>query len=232
MNKKISIITPTYDEAKNIKKLASRINKSLSNKNYELIIIDDNSPDGTGEIAEELSKKYPVRVIHRKRRLGLSSAVIEGFKAAEGYLICVIDADLSHPPEIIPKLTERLKTQTADIVIASRLIEGGGTENWPKKRKITSFIATALARPLTNVNDLMSGFFLIKKEVIKNVKLIPRGYKILLEILVKGRYKKIVEYPFIFKDRTAGSSKLNFKTNLEYLRQLVHLYLCKIYKNG
>ena len=200
----------------------------MGNTNYEIIVSDDNSPDGTAKIAEELSKEYNVKVLIRKSNKGLSPAVCDGFKIAKGDIIGVIDADLSHPPEIIPNMIRYMQDTTSDIVVASRLIHGGGIEKWPIKRKITSYIATTLARPLTKVKDPMSGFFFLNKKVIDGVKLETKGYKILLEILVKGKYKKAVEYPFIFKDRAVGESKLNIKTNIQYIKQLFDLYIFSI----
>jgi len=224
----LSIITPTYYEAKNISNLIVRINNSLMGYEYELIIVDDASLDGTSGIARELSKNYPLKVILREKRLGLASAVVDGFKIACGDLLCVIDSDLSHPPEIIPEFIKELETQNADIVVASRAIKDGGTENWPANRRLISYLATLLAKPLTTIKDPMSGFFILKREVIDDIKLVPKGYKILLEILVKGKYNKVVEYPFIFKNRTTGSSKLNFKIYLESLIHLINLYFYKI----
>lgn len=224
MGKLLSVITPTYNEAGNMENLVVRIDRALPGINYELIVVDDNSPDGTGRIAEALSAKYPVRVLNRTGKSGLASAVIDGFKIARGELLCVIDADLSHPPEIIPEMVKFLTLENADIVVASRAAQGGGTENWPVIRKLMSSFAAALARPLTPVKDNTSGFFLLKKEVISDAPLIPRGYKILLEILVKGNFSKVVEFPFIFKDRTAGKTKLNLKIQAEYLMQLFGLY--------
>lgn len=226
----ISIITPTYNESKNIERLVSEIHKSMKGLNYELIVADDNSPDGTAEKVRSLSKKYPVKVIVRHANKGLAPAVVDGFKVARGNIIAVIDADLSHPPETLPKLIKAMEKSNADIVVASRLVSGGGTEDWPKSRKITSYLAIGLAKPVTKIKDPMSGFFLLKKEVIHKAPLKARGYKILLEILVKGKYKKAIEVPFIFKDRSAGQSKLTMKTNLEYLMQLLDLYIYKLKK--
>lgn len=226
----ISIITPTYNESKNIERLVSEIHKSMKGLNYELIVADDNSPDGTAEKVRSLSKKYPVKVIVRHANKGLAPAVVDGFKVARGNIIAVIDADLSHPPETLPKLIKAMEKSNADIVVASRLVSGGGTEDWPRSRKITSYLATGLAKPVTKIKDPMSGFFLLKKEVIHKAPLKARGYKILLEILVKGKYKKAIEVPFIFKDRSAGQSKLTMKTNLEYLMQLLDLYIYKLKK--
>ena len=219
----ISIIIPTYNESKNIEELVVRIKKCLFDR-YELIIVDDGSPDGTGRIAEELAANHPIKVVHRAKKLGLASAVLEGFKVACGELLCVMDSDLSHPPEIIPLLLKTLKEENADIAIGSRFTKGGAIENWPKKRLIATNIAIKSVRPLTSIKDPMAGFFLLKKEVIQNVKLIPRGFKILLEILVKGRYKKAVEYPIVFKDRIYGDSKLSSKVYLEFAAQLWDLY--------
>ena len=223
----LSIITPTYNEAKNIRNLVLQVHTHLKEINYEFIVIDDNSPDGTGKIADALSGKYPLKVLHRRKRSGLASAVIEGFNISQGSLLCVMDADLSHPPEIIPKLIECMKEHSADIAVASRYIKDGGTENFSRARKVLSSLCILLTRPLTNVKDSMSGFFLLKKEVIDHVTLVPRGYKILLEILVKGKYKKIIEVPFTFKNRSAGSSKVTTRVCLEFLWQLMHLYTTK-----
>ena len=204
----LSIIIPTYNESKNIKELVDRIKQSLSD-DYEIIIVDDGSPDGTSEIAAKLGGEHPIKVINRGKKLGLASAVLEGFKLASGDLLGVMDADLSHPPEILPLLLKDMQEQAADIVIGSRFIEGGRIENWPKKRLIATSVAILSVRPLTPIKDPMSGFFILKKEVIDQVALIPRGFKILLEILVKGRYKKAVEHPIVFKDRVFGDSKIS-----------------------
>ncbi len=224
----ISIITPTYNEAKNLPELAERIDNALKKYAYEFIVVDDNSPDGTGEIAEKLSNKYPIRVIHREGKLGLASAVTDGFAISKGEILGVIDADLSHPPEKIPGLLKVMEEENADFVIASRLIRDGRVEDWPFHRKLVSWTARMLARPLTPVRDIMSGFFIIKKEVIEGVALKPRGYKICLEILVKGSYGKVKEIPFVFMNRVVGESKLNIKTNVDYLIQLVDLYRYKL----
>lgn len=223
----ISIIIPTYNEAKNITELASRIKACLFEP-YELIVVDDASPDGTGEIAEKLGGQHPVKVIHRDKKLGLASAVLDGFKIASGELLCVIDSDLSHPPEIIPWLIKDLERTSADIIIASRFIKGSGIENWPKIRLLGTHLAILMVRPLTPVKDPMSGFFILKTKVLHHTRLIPRGFKILLEILVKGKYKKAVEFPFVFIDRIYGSSKCNFRTYLDFTAQLFDLYLYKL----
>lgn len=222
----ISLVIPTYNEAKNVELLAKRI--MLSYPKTKIIFVDDNSPDGTAEIIESrLKKKYGCQLIKRSGKLGLSSAVIEGFSAAKTDIFGVIDADLSHPPEEIPKLVNAI-IEGADIVVGSRYVKGGGVEVWPWHRRIISFGATSLARPLTRVKDPMSGFFLIKKNVIAGKKLNAKGYKILLEILVKGVYRKAVEVPYVFRNREFGQSKLGTKEYYHYLNDLRKYYKHKL----
>lgn len=225
---KLSIIVPTLNEKKNIEKLVHRVNKAISNNfKYEVVIVDDNSQDGTYNKIKQLCPKYPITPILRKKEKGLASAMIEGFKNSTGNILCVMDADLSHPPEKIPEMIKCIKDNDYDIVVASRNILGGRIKNWPLQRKLISKIGILLAKPLTDVKDCVSGFFMIKKSVIDGVKLRPKGYKILLEILVKGKYEKIREIPYTFQDRVHGKSKLKTKIILEYLNQIIRLYFYK-----
>lgn len=223
----ISIITPTFNEAKNIGELARRVHSALR-KDYELIVVDDNSPDRTWEVAKELDKKYHVRVIRRLQGRGLSSAVIEGFGAAKGDIMGVIDADLSHPPELIPKLVSKIKEGKTDFVVASRMVKGGGDEGNHGFKKVISVAAGLLSRPLTEVSDPMSGYFFFKGKCLENARLNPVGYKICLELLVKCRHNKVIEIPYIFMNRSAGESKLSMRENINYLRHLWRLYLFKL----
>ena len=225
----ISIIIPAYNEHQNIPLLLEKISKSLKNEHYEVIIVDDDSPDKTWQAAKKLAKKYPVHVLRRKNKKGLSSAVLDGFKIAKGDILGVMDADLSHPPEKIPELIKSIR-KGYDFVIGSRLVKGGKAEKWPASRRLVSFSARCLARPLTSVKDPMSGFFFIRRKVIKNRKFTPRGYKIALELIVKGNYSKIKEVPIIFRNRKKGKSKLSIKVQIDYIRQLIGIYLYKIKK--
>ncbi len=224
----ITIIIPTYNEKENLPILVKSI-FDVFQENFlqgDVIIVDDNSPDGTGRIADELSlKNNKIKVLHRKGKEGLSSAVMEGFRHATGEIIGVMDADLSHPPEVIPELVRPILEGKSDFVIASRYNNNEKIENWPITRKILSRGATLLAKPLSNVSDPMSGFFFIKRNVIECIDLSPIGYKIMLEILVKGKYNGIKEVPFSFRDRYKGESKLDGKEHLNYLHHLVRLYL-------
>ncbi len=221
-----SLIVPTYCESQNIAILVERVHQSLSSYSYELVVVDDNSPDGTSEIANSLSQQYPVRVITRRNERGLASAVVEGFKQARGEILGVIDADLQHPPEVIPELLETVMSG-ADVVIASRYVEGGGSEGWSASRKIISkgskLLAQVLLSSARGIKDPLSGFFLLRREVIDGVELSPTGYKILLEVLVKGKAREIAEVPYIFRVRERGTSNLTSGEGIRYLKHLTRL---------
>jgi len=221
----LSIIIPTYNESKNIEELLNRLFAVLkpSYMQYEIVIVDDNSPDGTAQVAEALESKYEVKVIKRPRKISLASAVLNGFKAASGDVFCVMDADLSHPPEAIPDMFKAISAGS-DVVIGSRCIPEGGATNWPWYRRIGSSVAQALAKPITHVNDNTSGFFMIKKSVLEGADINPIGFKILLEILAKGNYSNVQEIPIVFNDRGGGKSKLGSRQVIEYLKQLGLIY--------
>lgn len=226
----ITIIVPTYNEVQNIGLLIPKIYDVLNKQyDYEILIMDDNSPDGTAAQARTFAKKYPVRVKVRTKDKGLSASVIDGFKEAKGNILCVMDADLSHPPSLLPKLFKAIE-DGADIAVGSRLVKGGGSESWPFHRKIISWGAQLLARPLTSVKDTMSGFFILRKDILKGATIEAHGYKILLEVLVMTKHTKPVEVPFIFLNRTFGQSKIGLKVEIQYLKQLCHLYKCKFIK--
>jgi dolichol-phosphate mannosyltransferase len=228
----ISLIIPTYNEAKNLPLLVGEIWNLLDKEkiDMEFIFVDDNSPDGTGQIAGELSKKYPIKVIHRAGKLGLGSAVIEGFKLSDRPFLGVMDADLSHDPAILNSLILSLKDN--DIAVGSRFESGSSVEKWAFSRKFISKIGVFLARQLTDTKDPLSGYFFFKKEIIDNVKLETIGYKILLEILVKGKYDNVVEYPFTFRMRQYSTSKLNNKEFLFFLKQLVEYSFYKLFSSS
>lgn len=218
------MVIPTYNEKDNIQKLIRGIQKEFKENNIkgEIIVVDDNSPDGTGKILEDLRKKKKnLKVVHRKGKLGLSSAVLEGWEVADGEVLGVMDADLSHPPEKIKELFQVIEKGEADFAIGSRYVKGGKIEGWGPLRKLMSKTATLLSRVYTKVKDPMTGFFIVKKDVVKGVDLNPRGFKILLEILIKGKYKKFREVPITFVDRQKGKSKAGMKEILYYLQNLV-----------
>jgi len=220
------VIVPTYNERANLAELVSRVERACSDAGIEaeVVIVDDNSPDGTGALADELGRTHRVRAVHRSGKLGLSSAVLEGFRAASGDVLVVMDADLSHPPEKIPEMVAKIDAGQAEVVVGSRYVRGGSVENWPFHRKVISKGATLLARGLTKVRDPMSGFFALKRSVIEGVALNPVGYKIGLEVLVKGRYENVVEVPIRFANRRAGKSKLGGSEFLKYIDHVSMLY--------
>jgi dolichol-phosphate mannosyltransferase len=226
MSKSISIVIPTYNERENITALAERIDRALAPRDYEVVFVDDNSQDGTAELINSLSGQYPLRVMVRKDERGLATAVIHGIAHSEGETVVVMDADLQHPPEVIPDVLHKIESG-ADIVIASRYVKGGGMKEWGLIRKIISkgaIILSHLLLPATrSVKDPMSGFFAFKQQVLGKAHLSPRGYKILLEILIEGKFKNAAEVPFIFENRRGGESKLNAKQQIEYLKHLFSL---------
>ena len=222
----LSIIVPTYNEARNIEELLTRLFTALKPNYtpYEVIVVDDNSPDGTAQVAEDLKSKFDLRVVKRPRKIGLASAVLNGVKLATGDIICVMDADLGHPPEAIPEMYKAISGGEADLVIGSRCVEGGGATNWPWFRRFGSTLAQVLAKPVTHVNDSTSGFFMAKKSVFDGADINPIGFKILLEVLAKGNYSKVKEVPIVFNDREGGKSKLGMKQTMEYMKQLGLIY--------
>jgi dolichol-phosphate mannosyltransferase len=223
-----SIVVPTYNEAGGIEKLIATLT-AVFRSNWldgEIIVVDDNSPDGTGAIVDKLAETFPVRCLHRPGKMGLSSGVIDGWKFArpESVAVGAMDADFSHDANAIPKMVAALASGEYGLAIGSRYVAGGGIENWPMKRKITSLVAIALAKPLTPVRDITSGFFLVRRSALEGVVLDPIGFKIGLEVIAKAHYGRALEVPYVFTDRVAGTSKLNQAEIFNYLRQLGRIY--------
>ena len=223
-----SLVVPTYNEAGGIERLIATLTELFRSHGLdgEIIVVDDNSPDGTGAIVDKLAETYPVRCLHRPGKMGLSSGVIDGWKFArpESVAVGAMDADFSHDAEAIPPMVAALASGEFGLAIGSRYVAGGGIENWPMKRKITSLVAIALAKPLTAVRDITSGFFLVRRSALEGVALDPIGFKIGLEVIAKAHYGRALEVPYVFTDRVAGTSKLNQTEILNYLRQLGRIY--------
>jgi len=229
----VSIIIPTYNESQNILKILKSIGDIFPPSILtEAIVVDDNSPDGTGKIVENYLKNfkkitgYTIDVIHRTAKKGLSAAILNGIQQAKGDTIVVMDSDFSHPPQIIPRMVDALKKYHCDIVVASRYVKGGKIKNWPLKRKILSKIATTIAKKGLGVQtaDPMSGFFAFKRHIIKGLKFDAIGFKMLLEILVKTRGATVREIPYTFTDRKFGSSKVSLSTAYDYAKSVWKLY--------
>ncbi|MBN1190549.1 MAG: glycosyltransferase family 2 protein [Dehalococcoidales bacterium] len=222
----LSIVIPTYNEQDNIIPLTERLSRTLAGRDYEILLVDDNSKDRTVEVAAGLADKYPIKVLVRKREKGLATAVLHGFKYARGNIIGVMDADLQHPPEINAALLKALDNG-ADMAVASRYVPGGGVPNWGLLRRIISKGASTIAHvflpSIRKVKDPMSGFFMFKREKVEGVEFKPTGYKILLEMLVMGKFQNVVEVPFIFEDRSSGRSKMKARQQLDYLQHILSL---------
>ena len=218
----LSVVVPTYNERDRLAALVEAIFAAYADEHVdgELVIVDDNSPDGTGALADELARRYRITVLHRAGKLGLGTAVIEGFAAASAPIVGVIDGDLSHPPRLLPRMLAVMQRRQADIVIGSRYIPGGGTRNWGPGRLLMSRAACLLARRLTPVRDATSGFFLIRRDLARGVSISAGGFKICLELLIRARPARVVEVPYVFEGRSAGKSKMNLREALGYLDQL------------
>ena len=232
----ISIIVPTYKEALNLEPLITKITDAMKdeNKGYEIIIVDDNSCDGTIDIIQDLAEKgISVKLVTRTEERGLSSAVIKGFENAQGNILVCMDGDLSHPPECIPDMVNFLRNEKTEFVIGSRYVKGGSTdENWGLFRWLNSKVATLLARPFVKVKDPMSGFFALSKDTFERAEqLNPIGYKIALELMVKCSCDHIKEIPIHFSNRKFGNSKLNLKEQLRYIKHLKYLADFKLKKS-
>lgn len=223
-----SLVIPTYNEGKNIERLIAQLSSLLDRSiphQYELIVVDDDSPDRTWEVAQQFVADYPqLRVMRRQLEKGLSTAVIRGWQVAEGEILGVIDGDLQHPPTVLSQLLSEIN-RGADLAVASRHIVGGGVSEWSLTRRFLSRGAQVLGllilpQVVGRVSDPMSGYFLIRRYTIADRALSPLGYKILLEVLGRGDIQQIAEVGYVFQERQAGESKVSWRQYVDYL---VHL---------
>jgi dolichol-phosphate mannosyltransferase len=224
----LSVVVPTYREAQNLRELVGRVCAAFSAEGIdgEVVVVDDNSGDGTEELCAELSTSLPLRLLVRRTERGLATAVLHGMRQSGGRVLLCMDADLSHPPESVPELYRAVHGGACDIAIGSRYVAGGSVERgWGVLRRLNSKVATTLARGLTRVRDPMGGFFAVRREVLEEAPpLRPLGYKILLEILAKCPGARAKEIPIEFRDRKLGESKLDLRQQVLYLRHLRALY--------
>ncbi len=229
----VSVVIPTYNERGALRLLDPRLRMALAGFDAEIVVVDDASPDGTAQLVRDLTEtggRY--RLIERSGRLGLASAVLEGFERSVGTSIAVMDADGSHPPELLPGLLDPIRTERAEFVLASRWVRGGSAPGLVGTRRAVSWGAAVLARPLVSVKDPMSGFFAFRRRVLSRAQLAPVGFKIGLEIMVKCRPDPVWEVPFRFDVRVAGKSKLGRGEVGGYLRHLARLYLWRLGQVG
>jgi dolichol-phosphate mannosyltransferase len=220
----VSVILPTYNERPALAQLYPTLAPIVASLRGEVIVVDDASPDGTAELARGLVGPPRPIVLERQGVRGLSSAVLAGIERSTAPVIVVMDADGSHPPEVVPTLVAALTAGGAEFALGSRRVPGGRAPGLTPGRSLVSLIARWLARPLTKVRDPMSGFFAVRRDVLARAALAPIGYKIALEILVKCRPRPWVEVPIEFRPRIAGESKLDGRESANYLRHLARLY--------
>ena len=228
----VSVIVPTYKEIENLPLLTERLEKVRQKHllSLELLIMDDDSQDGTKELVSSMDKDWITLVVRKKNR-GLSRAVLEGLRLARGDVLVVMDADLSHPPEQIPEMLVALGKGT-DFVMGSRYTTGGLTDaSWSLFRWLNSRVATIFARPFTSVKDPMSGFFALPRKTFESAcELNPIGYKIGLELMVKCNLHRIEEIPIHFKNRQFGQSKLTLREQMKYIQHLCRLFIYKYWR--
>jgi dolichol-phosphate mannosyltransferase len=222
----LSVIVPTYNERERLGELVDLILDTYRRAGIrgEVVIVDDNSPDGTGELAQRMAdEREGVKAVRRPGKLGLGSAAMDGFRAAAGDMLGVMDADFSHPPALLPRMFQVMVEDDADFVVASRYVEGGSTAGWPFRRWLMSRAACLIARPLTPVRDATSGFFMVRRRAISGTGISAQGFKILLELLVRGEGRSVIEVPYMFSERLAGASKMNTREAVGYLGQVWRL---------
>lgn len=222
----LSIIIPTFNEKENVRRIVSAVGAVMGGRDYEIIFVDD-SDDQTVSILNQLAEQNQrIRVFHRPNERGLATAVVLGFSKAFGEIFCVMDADLQHPPEIIPRMLFQIQNG-ADLVIPSRFIKGGSDGGLMGNRKLISWGARCMAwlflKKARISTDPLGGFFMLRKQIVDDIQLKPIGWKILLEIIVKAKFSRIVEIPYQFQVRDGGLSKMGWKEQLNYLRHILRL---------
>jgi len=222
----VSVVVPTYNERDNIEQLLSRLAavRASLREPLEVLVVDDCSPDGTSAYAQTLLAHFGLgRVIEREGARDLTLAVLHGVSHAKGNLIGVMDADLSHPPELLPILVQAVRSGY-EVAIASRYVPGGRVLHWPWSRRILSRVGNLMAWPLVSVADANSGYFVAEAQLLQTLPSTSTGFKIFLEILVRGHVHRVQEVPYVFANRLRGTSKLDRRILQRYLAQLWHLY--------
>jgi dolichol-phosphate mannosyltransferase len=224
----VSIIVPTFNESQNIVELVRRVSACMEGERWEIVFVDDDSPDSTAAEVRRLASRHPnVRVLHRVGRRGLSSACLEGMLSSSAPFVAVIDADMQHDERILPEMLKLLRTRDVDVVVGSRYTAGGGIGQWDRKRALISRAATKLARAVVraDLTDPMSGFFMMRFDAmlvaVKN-GVSGIGFKILLDLFASSPTPlRFLEVPYTFRDRFAGESKLDSRVAWDYMMLLL-----------
>lgn len=238
----LSIVLPTYNEVQTIPETLRQLNAVLhgvAGLSYEILVVDDDSPDRTWEVAQRLASQAEyanVRVMRRQTERGLATAVIRGWQASRGRILGVMDADLQHPPEVMAGLLAAIR-DGATLAVGSRTAQGGGVSDWNLGRRMLSRGAQLLGllilpEVIGRVGDAMSGCLLIRREALTGIVLRPRGYKILVEVLARGRVPNVAEVGYVFRERRLGSSNVSLRVYLEYLQQLLQLRFALLLRNS
>ena len=227
----LALVIPTINEAGCISRVLDETRQVLSQLQipYEILVVDDQSSDGTAQIVAGIASMDPkVRLLLRRQERGLAGAVLHGWRHTEATLLGVMDADLQHPPALLPELLQAIRTG-ADLAVASRYADGLRSTSWTGLRRHISMLSIWLAHPLQRrairVKDPLSGFFLVRRHCVTNTVLGRRGFKLLLDILTRGRVRRVIEVPFEFGPREAGRSKAGVRVAWDYLVLLVTLYI-------
>lgn len=238
MGDKLGLVIPTLNEEGNLPTLLNRVRANLerSQLDFEAIVVDDNSSDGTQRAVEQMSASDPrIRLLVRTQARGLAGAVIYGWERTDADLLGVIDADLQHPPELLPDLVNAVRGGK-DIAVASRYLEEDAMSGWNPLRRFVSMLGTWVTIPLQRreirVRDPLSGFFVLRRRCIEGLQLQRQGFKLLLEILVRGNIRSVTEIPYHFGLRHAGNSKADLRVGLDYLHLLGRLSRNAFSKTG
>lgn len=223
----LSLVIPTYNERSSLEVLLPRLDRIAPELpgHLEVVVVDDNSPDGTADFADRFQPQssMTILVVKRPGKFGLASAVIEGWRAARGDLLGVMDADGSHDETVLPAMFGSILDGHAELAVGSRYVKGGGMGDWPLSRQLISRVAVVLGSFLCPAKDVTSGYLVFRQEVLEGVSLDPIGFKIGLEVMVRGRYRTFTEIPYVFTDRKKGRSKLGTREVVAYLVQLSRL---------
>jgi dolichol-phosphate mannosyltransferase len=226
----LSVVVPTYNEAGNVAPFLEALRAgldSVGNGGYEVIVVDDESPDGTGEVAAGISVDWPnLRVMRRAGERGLAGAVVRGWQIARGDVLATINADFQHPPSILPEMLQKIGN--ADLVVATRYAAEGSVGRFPLHRQFLSAFARGVGTFLVptafrKVTDPLSGCYLFRRQTIENIELCPAGFKTLIEILARGRVGNVVEYGYTMEKRRSGRSNVRLRDWFEYLGQLYRI---------
>ena len=224
---RLSVIVPTFNERDNVRELVARLDRCLAGLEWEVVFVDDDSPDGTLDVLRDLSlADARVRLLHRIGRRGLASAVVEGVLATSSPVVAVLDCDLQHDETLLPRMLAQLVADDCDVVVASRYMQTGSVGDWNKQRRLFSRVATKLADVVlrSELTDPMSGFFMMRRDAFDRAvrRLTNQGYKILLDILLSARPGlRVAEIPYTFRSRMHGESKLDSIAILDYLALLI-----------